>query len=80
MVEQSDLPAVSVRGAGSALTSKPGDGANPHDLGIILHMVKGGVLGVEDADRAKAKLEARRFRMAFESFHALIEDGRDEHS
>ena len=43
-------------------------------------MVKGGVLGVEDADRAKAKLEARRFRMAFESFHALIEDGRDEHS
>ena len=47
--------------------------------GIILHLIKGGVLCVEEADRAKAKLEAHRFKMSFESFRALIEDGRNEH-
>ena len=47
--------------------------------GIILHMIKGGVLGVEEADRAKAKLEAHRFKMAFESFRTLIDDDRNEH-
>ena len=47
--------------------------------GIILHLIKGGVLCVEEADRAKAKLEAHRFKMSFESFRALIEDSRNEH-
>ena len=45
---------------------------------IVLQMIKGGVLDVEEADRAKAKLEAHRFTMAFESFRSLIEDDRNE--
>lgn len=42
--------------------------------GIILLAIKAGLLTVEAADRARAILETRRFRMAFSSFGDLLND------
>lgn len=41
-----------------------------HDLYVLA--LRAGVLTVEEADADKAKLEQRRFRMPFASFHELV--------
>jgi predicted nucleic acid-binding protein len=40
--------------------------------GILLKAIQGRVLTVSEADRIKAKLESRRFRMSFGSFADLV--------
>lgn len=40
--------------------------------GLYVHWIRTGVLTLEEADAAKAILEANRFRMAFTSFREII--------
>jgi predicted nucleic acid-binding protein len=40
--------------------------------GLFVLGIRGGVLSIEEADRAKALLEQRRFRMPFRSFRDVV--------
>lgn len=50
-----------------------GEGRLVNTPGLLLLAIRRAVISVDEADRIKAVLEARRFRMAFRSFRDLLE-------
>jgi predicted nucleic acid-binding protein len=53
-------------------TARLGTGRLINTAGLLLYAITRGVITVEDADRAKAILEERRFVMKFRSFRDLL--------